>query len=393
MEYHIFKKPTKSKNKIVHRWYYYYVDPFTGKKVQKVCKNCRTQAEANAYISQLSSPFEEKKICIKDITNYMFIPGSAHMERMEKFGRKLDIKTIKDKRHLLDIFVSKFGDTLLQDLTVPKVIDFLFSFGDKRSGSWKNNMLTVIGEVFDEAPFYGLTNIKRPSFPKFARNSKKKDIFTTDELQRIFDENNWIKLEQQKYSHQPMFKEDYTPLYLMFLTCITCGLRLGEAIGVKVNQFLFDDGIFLVNGFYKHESKIRTTFNKCGSDEDKKLRVVPLSDALNIRMRKYVQEHNLTDEDYVFTRYGAPINKKLAENWFSHILTIAGIEKDGRTLTPHSLRFTYVTRMRRMESGETVKKLAGHTSIVMTDYYTRAEIPEMCKALQPVKEAVNGLFE
>ena len=36
--YHIFKKPVKSKNKIIHRWYYYFIEPVTGKKVQKVCR-------------------------------------------------------------------------------------------------------------------------------------------------------------------------------------------------------------------------------------------------------------------------------------------------------------------------------------------------------------------
>ena len=30
MDYHIFKKATKSKNKMVHRWYYYYNDVITG---------------------------------------------------------------------------------------------------------------------------------------------------------------------------------------------------------------------------------------------------------------------------------------------------------------------------------------------------------------------------
>lgn len=37
MDYHIFKKATKSKNKLVHRWYYYYNDVVTGKKIQRVC--------------------------------------------------------------------------------------------------------------------------------------------------------------------------------------------------------------------------------------------------------------------------------------------------------------------------------------------------------------------
>ena len=36
MDYHIFKKPIKSKNKTIHRWYYYFTDPCTGKTVQKL---------------------------------------------------------------------------------------------------------------------------------------------------------------------------------------------------------------------------------------------------------------------------------------------------------------------------------------------------------------------
>ncbi len=33
MDYHLFKKATKSKNKIIHRWYYYFIDPVSGKKI------------------------------------------------------------------------------------------------------------------------------------------------------------------------------------------------------------------------------------------------------------------------------------------------------------------------------------------------------------------------
>lgn len=39
MDYHIFKKATKSKNKMVHRWYYYYNDVVTGKKIYLPLKN------------------------------------------------------------------------------------------------------------------------------------------------------------------------------------------------------------------------------------------------------------------------------------------------------------------------------------------------------------------
>ena len=71
----------------------------------------------------------------------------------------------------------------------------------------------------------------------------------------------------------------------------------------------------------------------------------------------------------------------------------AGIEKGDRKLIPHSFRFTYVTRMRRELPAEIVQKLAGHSSVEMTDYYTRAAIPEMVAAIKPAAEAANKLFE
>lgn len=128
-------------------------------------------------------------------------------------------------------------------------------------------------------------------------------------------------------------------------------------------------------------------------NEDSKIRVVPVPDILINMIQVYIAEHNLTKNDFVFSRYGIPIRKGLAEKWFSRVLIEAGVEKVDRKLTPHSLHFTYVTRMRRNESGETVKKLAGHSSIAMTDYYTRICIPEMVKSLQPTREAANRLFE
>lgn len=390
MDYHIFKKPTKSKNKIVHRWYYYFIDPVTGKKVQKVCSGCKTQAEAYAYVSKLPSLFEEKKITIKDIAELMYIPGGPHLERMAKLGKIYTKETLNTKRGLLKVFVEEFGELELKDLTIPMVIDFLADY--KRSGSWKNNFLTVVGEVYTEAPFHNLPYVPIPQFPKFKRNSKKKDIFTVDELNVFFDESLWINYSNEKYLKFPQFNEGHKAMYLMFLCCIKCGLRIGEGIGTRVNQFLFDEKVFVVDGFWKHNSLIRTDFNKCGSIDDKKIRVAPLPEDFAIIIKKYIQENNLGPDDFVFQRYGKPIRKWLAEEWFRNILAKSGIVVGKRILTPHSLRYTYITRMRRIVAGETVQKIAGHASINMTDYYTRAAIPEMVEAVQPAVVAANTLF-
>lgn len=90
----------------------------------------------------------------------------------------------------------------------------------------------------------------------------------------------------------------------------------------KQNSFFFDYGMFIVDGFYRYEEHERTNFNKKGSSEDQKIRVVPIPDNIAPTLRREVE-------------------------------------------------------------GETVRKIAGHNSLAMTDYYTRAAIQEMVEAVKP----------
>ena len=391
LNYHIFKKSTKSKNKTVHKWYYYWNDPVTGVMHQKVCKGCKTRVEAYAFVSNLPPLFVEAKITIAKIAEWMYIPGGQHMERMEKLGKTLTPETLRSKRFMLNIFVEEFGELELSKLTIPMIIDFLSE--DYHSGSWKNNFLTVVSEVYAEAPFHDLPYIPVPLFPKFRRNSRKKDIFSTEELNILFNESLWMDMSRNHYSKHPQFDEGHKAIYLMFLCCAKCGLRISEGIAIQARQFLFDEGILVIDGFYKSNQLYRTNYNKCGSEDDKKLRVAPLPEDFAQIMRNYILQNNLSGNDYVFMRYGKPIRKWLAEEWFRRILGMSGINAENRILTPHSLRYTYITRMRREVAGETVQKIAGHNSLAMTDHYTRAAIPEMVEAVKPAMEAANRLFE
>ncbi|QTQ15238.1 hypothetical protein [Treponema parvum] len=119
LNYHIFKKSIQSKDKIVHKWYCYWNDPITGVMHQKVCKGCKTQVEAYAFVSALPPLFQEKKITIAKIAEWMYIPGGAYLERMEKLRKAYAIETLNVKRFMLNIFVEKFGELELADLTVP----------------------------------------------------------------------------------------------------------------------------------------------------------------------------------------------------------------------------------------------------------------------------------
>jgi len=128
--------------------------------------------------------------------------------------------------------VNDFGNTEVKELTVKEVVSHLMDID--RSGSWKNRYIQILGEIYEEATWYG-TSVITPSFPTFARNSKKADIFTTEELTKI------LKVEN--------FPSEL--FYLFFLLCISEGLSLGEIRAVRCKQIFFDRKLIIVDGFCK----------------------------------------------------------------------------------------------------------------------------------------------
>lgn len=375
MHYNVLRRSIKNKNKSVYRWYYSFVDPLSGIKKQKVIPDCRNRSEAYSFIQSLPD-LEENKIYLKDICKDMFIPGSDHLERLFQHGKKLSFKTIHQYRALLDLVVKVFGDIELKNITVTMVDEYLRTTID-RSGSWKNSFLETLGYVYNEAPFLGCNNIQKPNFQRFARNSKKADIFTTEELNAFFNQTLWTSERD----------------FLLFLCMASFGLRLGEARALQRRQFIFDKNSLIIDGFCKKDGE-RTSYNKKGSDENKKWRVAIAPDLTMRLVNDFILKNNIQDNDFVFTKDGfLPLRYEYLESVFKRQITKTGIIKGSRKLIPHSFRFTYVTRMRRELPAEMVQKIVGHSSVEMTEYYTRAAIPEMVQSLQNAVPAVNQLFE
>ena len=179
---------------------------------------------------------------------------------------------------------------------------------------------------------------------------------------------------------------------MLFLLVASCGLRIGEARGLKANQFLFDKKVLVINGFCKRNGE-RTGYNKKGNDEDSKIRIAQLPDSTLVIVKNYIKTFLIGDDDFLFTMNGHPVRQEYLRNVFRSVIKRCGIKTTGRKLVPHSLRFTFVTRMRRALDVETVQKIAGHASIKMTEYYTRFAIPELFEAVKNSIPAVNSLFE
>jgi integrase len=240
MEFHVFKKPKTLKNgKKVHRWYYYYLDE--GKKqVQRACRGCKTRKEAEDYIRALDGGnSRDKAALIKDLAANMFIPGGDHVNRLGQLGRVYDITILLDARRFIKQIINTWGERPLASIDPTEITTYLFSV--KRSGQWKNRYRKIFSEIYDEAKWQKM-KIPKPAFDSFAVKAKKADVFTTDELNRLFLPENFTL---------PRMGQSGDVFYTMFLLCLSGGLRLGEVRAVRRKQIFFDRKALVVDGFCK----------------------------------------------------------------------------------------------------------------------------------------------
>lgn len=377
MDYKIFRKTiVGKKGKKQKRWYYWWIDG-RGIQRQRVCKGCANMADAAAFVAALP-PLEEAGKTIREIARDMYLPGSEHVKRRAAFGKSVLPATMREARIYVDDIIARWGGVDLREVDVRAVSSYLVAAA--RSGSWKNRYVAVFGEIYDEAAWHGL-NVQRPVFPRFAKNPGKSDIFSSDELKRLFAVEN--------FAGRAVSAET---AYLFFLVSVFAGLRLGEARGLRARQFIRDKKALVIDGFVRADGS-RTEFNKKGTVTAPKTRIVLLPDDVFERLIRYMTEQGKADDDFVFTHQGKPIRQEYLESIFEGAMEKAGIDTAGRKLTPHSLRFTYVTKMRRTLPIDTVRKLVGHADEKMTDYYTRASIEDGLVGIADTKQAVEHLFD
>lgn len=376
MECELFevKKKTSDGN-VIKKYYYTYKDPSTKRRKTRVCKNCSTLDDAKLFLKKVKIA-NQNQYLIRHIAYDMFLEDSEHLKRLKLLGKSICEKTRKQKRKYIELIIYTFGDKYLDKLKISEIQQYLID-DDEHSGSWKNSYLEAFSAIYDETIWKCNRPIPRPDFQRFSRNSKKADVFTTDELLKFFNYDYWKNYDKQ--------------YYLLFLCCISCGLRLGESIGLRAKQFIFNENVLVIDGFIRYDD-VRTDYNKTGSEEEKKWRVVPLPDTTATFIKNYLLTKKINDNDLIFKLHNKCIRQDVSRKVFNMVLENCGVEKNDRKLVPHSLRYTYITRMRRDCSAEDVKKLAGHSNIQMTDYYTRVVIDELIQNIKTTIPAANRLF-
>ena len=242
------------------------------------------------------------------------------------------------------MIIAQFGTYDIRKIKVSEIENRLLK-DKKHSGSWKNQYLEAFSDIYSETTFVCPQQVLKPQFLRFARNSKKADIFTSEELKKLLSREVWPN----------------ESIYLMYCLIAVCGLRLGEARGIRARQFMRDEKMLIVDGFCRNYNE-RTNYNKKGSNENRKIRVVPVPEKVFNLVTSFIDRKRIKNDEFVFlTPEGNIFRSDSARYFFYKAIGKAGIIKNGRKLVPHSLRYTYVTLMRGQLDVQSVQKMVGHT--------------------------------
>jgi integrase/recombinase XerD len=137
-----------------------------------------------------------------------------------------------------------------------------------------------------------------------------------------------------------------------------CGLRVSEAVTLKVSCLYFEEGFVRVIG------------------KGNKERLVPMGEMAQEAMQAYLADRpspsELQDSDLVFVnRYGRRLSRVSAFKTVKAAALLAGVTKE---ISPHTFRHSFATHL--IENGadlRLVQEMLGHESVTTTEIYTHID--------------------
>lgn len=137
-----------------------------------------------------------------------------------------------------------------------------------------------------------------------------------------------------------------------------CGLRVSEAVDMKISCLYFDEGFVRVIG------------------KGNKERLVPAgemaADAVNAYLEARPEPADVVSEDILFlNRFGRALSRQSMFKMIKDKAVVAGVRKN---ISPHTFRHSFATHL--VENGadlRVVQEMLGHESITTTEIYTHVD--------------------
>jgi len=431
MERHLYRRTigeTDTK-KPIRAWYYWYLDPATKKQVRKSCgtskKPVLLKTEAKSIIDRLEEKdreylairAEKESVTIGKMAAAMFQDNSDYVRRRREKGFIKDEATLREiQGHLKNFIVKNYGHLKPEEIDPVVVDNDLIRM--ERSNSWRNRQVSILNFILDEAVWLKMIKYK-PVLVSYKFKKGKKGILSREEMDVLFPAD-FDKLSQI-WDRKNAVSESGFMFGVLFALITSTGLRSGEARAISPSQLVVTDGKniagmvgqdgrekenplgkikrkithgLIIDRMYNYVGKIVMHLKKGDEGDNPKMRVAVLPEKTVRYLKKWLAARPLSGpQDLLFSYKGRRIRTEYLEDRFSAGLKNAKIKMENdRILTPHSLRFTYNTKMRRLIPGEKLRLMTGHVSEEMTDYYTHIELEEQFMFLRDSGNAIDSFW-
>ncbi|MGA2976749.1 MAG: site-specific integrase [Spirochaetia bacterium] len=351
----------------------------TGQPVNPALKDRgRTLAERAALRFVGTAPHKIQTLA-KYAEDFYVWERCTYIKRQHAKGRSFNRHWALEQRGLLvNYILPRFGDMRLDAINLPAVERWLVDL--PLSGQSKNHTLYALRTILREAAAEGiLARNPLEHVEPMAKNTRKRDVFSFDELRLLFPATREKLLAvwgNMKYA-------------ALFLTMASTGIREGEARALQWRHVL-PDGWLLIERAVKIDGTIGPLKKRERTGEP---RVVALPSRTRSALSLWHAETPYAEgDDLMF--FGDSANHPLNGNTFQGVLAralmSATIERGERVLTTHSLRHTYNTALRRAIPADALLALMGHRDSRMSEHYDHPEIADRIKSLEVVRAQIEG---
>jgi site-specific recombinase XerD len=300
----------------------------------------------------------------------------------DEFCDYLKLRKSQGHLHLKDTYILKLLDQYLvansvteKTLSAAVIEDWIHSLSSQISVNTKIVYISHYSQFAKYLSTLGISTFvpERPMEDK----SYTPYVFSNSEIERIFAAAD--NVEAQKF-----------PIILRIL--YGCGLRLGEALSLRVRDVELQSGILKVS---------RAKGNKD--------RLVPMDESLSDILSKYIALNcvNATDDTLLFPNTKSEIiSDAVMRYWFGLTLKKANIQqpilpKGGRGICLHCMRHTFAVNSFRKQDHAGVDMYTatpflstymGHDNILGTQTYLHMTAENSVDVIEQTAEYTMGLF-
>ncbi|MDR2431234.1 MAG: site-specific integrase [Candidatus Margulisbacteria bacterium] len=321
---------------------------------------------------------------LKDYAENLFVSDGYWRAKRKKKGRDICDEVLRRNRSVVkNYIIPLFGSLSLENITPKiidqKLIDATSLNGNDLAGTTRNGILGCLSTIFNylvEEDIVSDNPVKKV-FRFSSKPANQRGILSHDEMQKLFPQNRADLLEiwgSQKY-------------ICAFLILKDTGLRPGELRALQWKDWRLDLRFFPITKAIESGKRAQLKGTKTGMS---KPAIVTEFTAGEIEHLKELSSPAL--ESFIFTqKNNIPIDGCVLSRHFRDGLKRAGIDKS--EISPYWLRHTFNTRMLETMPDSIVRKLMGHATPNMTQYYRHADEISLANEAQKIHEYLADPYE